>query len=116
MCRAFGRWSGAHRWQRPLGVLTLALTIIVLVFYLQQTKNYTYGGWTAGPRWFFWLIPLWLLTLIPAADYLARNRWLRGAGYLLLVFSVLSASYPTWNPWRHPWIYNWLDYTGIKKY
>jgi len=113
---ALARPSTTPRVQRALAVLTLALTVIVLVFYLQQTKNYTYGGWTAGPRWFFWLIPLWLLTMIPAADYLSRKRWLRGAGYLLLAFSVMSASYPTWNPWRHPWIYDWLTYVGVKKY
>lgn len=116
MIGALVRRPKAERSQRPLALLTLALTVIVLAFYLQQTRNYTYGGWTAGPRWFFWLIPLWLLTLIPAADFLARRRWLRGVGYLLLAASVLSASYPTWNPWRHPWIYNYLDYLGVKKY
>ena len=31
---------------------------------------------------------------------------------VLLTFSVLSASYPTWNPWTHPWIYNWLVWSG----
>ena len=31
---------------------------------------------------------------------------------VLLAFSVLSASYPTWNPWIQPWIYNWMQACG----
>jgi hypothetical protein len=45
----------------------------------------------------------------------ARHRWLRGAAYLLLAASVLSASYPTWNPWVHPWILNWVQAMGWVK-
>jgi len=26
----------------------------------------------------FWLAPLWLLAMLPAADSLARRRWTRG--------------------------------------
>jgi hypothetical protein len=103
-------------WHRAVALLTLSLSIVVFVFYLRQTKNYTYGGWTSGLRWFFWLIPLWLLTMIPAADWLAERRWGRWLGYLLLAVSVLSASYPAWNPWRHPWLYNFLDYLDVIKY
>ena len=32
--------------------------------------------------------------------------------YLLLGFSVLSVSYPTWNPWTQPWLWNFLTYLG----
>ena len=31
---------------------------------------------------------------------------------VLLSFSVLSASYPTWNPWVQPWLYNWFVWCG----
>ena len=65
-----------------------------------------YGGGTSGFRWMFWLAPLWLLTMLPMADILARRRWTRALALLLLALSVLSASYPIWNPWSHPWLMN----------
>ena len=60
----------------------------------------------------FWLAPLWLLTMLPMADVLARRRWTRGLALVLLALSVLSASYPTWNPWTHPWLMNLSQYLG----
>ncbi len=90
--------------------LTLLLSAVVVGFYLVRTSNY--GGWTAGPRWLMWLTPFWLLTMLPVADRLGATRWGRGLAYLLLGLSVLSASYPAWNPWRHPWIYTWMDSQG----
>ena len=79
-----------------------------------MTNNY--GGNSSGPRWLFWLTPFWLLTMLPAADWLAGRRWGRGLACLLLAVSVLSASYPTWNPWRHPWLYNLLEYLNLVHY
>ena len=35
-----------------------------------------------------------------------------GLALALLVLSVLSATYPTWNPWTHPWLMVWLYYMG----
>jgi hypothetical protein len=96
----------AGYWQRWLPLLALGLTLWLLGFYLKQTQSYNFGGWTSGPRWFFWLTPLWLLAMVPAADALGRWRWGRGLGYVLLALSALSVSYPAWNPWRHPWLYN----------
>ncbi len=86
----------------------------VYVYYALKTSNY--GGWTSGPRWFFWLTPLWLIAMLPAADRLAASRSGRWLGYGLLFFSALSVAYPAWNPWRHPWIYDafqalgWISY------
>jgi hypothetical protein len=97
-----------------LAMLTIAISAVVLVFYLVKTNNY--GGWTSGPRWFFWLIPLWLLALVPAADWLGNLRWGRGLAYGCLGLSVLSASYPVWNPWRHPSLYNLLEYLNLIRY
>jgi hypothetical protein len=97
-----------------LAALTLAVSAVVVGFYIYKTDNY--GGWTAGPRWFLWLTPLWLVTMLPAADWLGRRRWGRGVALALLVLSVLSASHPAWNPWRHPWIYNWLEHQGWLHY
>jgi hypothetical protein len=97
-----------------LGSLSLALTLVVLVFYFIKTSNY--GGWTSGPRWLFWLTPLWLVSMLPVADWLASRRWGRFVGHVLLAISVVSVSYPAWNPWRHPWLYNWMEAQGWIKY
>jgi hypothetical protein len=97
---------------------TVALLVIVLSFYtfgvIPQSRNY--GGWACGPRWLLWLTPLLLLSAAPAADWLAQSRWGRWIGYALLAVSVASASYPTWSPWRHPWLYNWLEAIGEVSY
>jgi hypothetical protein len=90
--------------------LTAGLSLVVVGFYLFKSDNY--GGWTNGPRWLMWLTPLWLLTMLPAADWLARRRWGRTLAGVILVASVLSVSYMAWNPWRHPWIYTWMDSRG----
>ena len=83
------------------------------MFYLgQPLMNRNYGGMTSGLRWMFWLAPLWLVAMLPAADALAARRWTRGLALVLLALSVLSASYPTWNPWTHPWLMNYMQYLG----
>jgi hypothetical protein len=61
----------------------------------------------------FWFAPLWLLVMLPAADAMARRWWTRLIALLLLAVSVLSASYPTWNPWTPPWIWDHLNYLGL---
>jgi hypothetical protein len=96
--------------QTVIAGLTLVLSVVVIGFYLYQSDNY--GGWTSGLRWLMWLSPLWLLSMLPLADKMAERRWSRGLAYLLLAVSVLSVSYPAWNPWRHPWLYNWMDAQG----
>jgi hypothetical protein len=50
--------------------------------------------------------------MIPAVDWLARRGWGRGLAIVLLAVSVMSTHYQGWNPWRHPWLYNFLDYRG----
>jgi hypothetical protein len=99
-----------------LAALGLVVSAAVLVFYLGSITHGNYGGWTSGPRWLIWLTPLWLVALAPAADWLSARRWGRGLAYVLLAVSVLSASYPAWNPWRHPWLYNALQALGWVRY
>jgi len=92
---------------------TAAVSLACVAFYLSRPMlNRNYGGVTSGLRWMFWLAPLWLLTMLPAADILAGRRWTRGLALVLLALSVLSASYPTWNPWTHPWLMNFAQYLG----
>ena len=95
--------------QRALAAGIALLSIVVYVFYLTQPPIHrNYGGMTSGLRWMFWFAPLWLVALLPAVDWCAKARWRRGLALVLLGLSVLSASYPTWNPWTHPWILNFL--------
>ncbi len=84
--------------------LSFLVTVVVVGFYLVKTDNY--GGNSNGLRWLMWLTPLWLMCLLPIADRLAARRWGRGLGYLFLGWSVLSVNYQSWNPWRHPWLYD----------
>jgi len=85
-----------------VGMLTAVVSFVVIAFYIYKSNNY--GGNTSGPRWLFWLIPLWLVCLVPAADRLGNRRVGRAIATICLGVSVLSVFYPAWNPWRSPWI------------
>jgi hypothetical protein len=100
--------------QSALAALTLALTVVVFVFYVIRTNDY--GGASAGPRWFFWLTPLWLLTMVPEADRWASVRWSRVVAHLLLAISIGSAMYALTNPWRYSWLFVTLHDAGIISY
>lgn len=98
---------------RWLGLGIGLVTVVCLAFYVgrpQDDRNY--GGMCCCFRWVLWFAPLWLVTLLPAADWLAGRRWGRGLGYVLLTVSALSAAYPTWNPWTYPWLLNWFHSLG----
>lgn len=109
---AFFKEIGDFPWfVQPLG---LALTVVVVAFYLVKSNNY--GGFTNGLRWLMWLTPIWLTCLIPVADWLAERRWGRWLGGILLAISVFSMSYQLWSPWRHPWIYDLMMQLGWPGY
>src|SRR5262245_7065318 len=91
---------------RQAGWLSLALTIGVLAFYLTKTQSYNYGGNTSGLRWAFWLIPLWLLAIVPVLDDWGHRRAVRIAAVALLAVSAFSATFPHANPWQPPWLQN----------
>jgi hypothetical protein len=97
-----------------LGLFTLLVSLVVVAFYLYKSDNY--GGWSNGPRWLMWLTPLWLVVMLPALDRLGRSRAGRGLALLLLMLSTMSMTYQQWNPWRHPWIYNWMESRGWINY
>ena len=103
---------------RGVALLTLLVVVVVIGFYVVwvNDRNRNYGGWTSGPRWLMWLTPLFLVTMLPAADWLAGRRWGRALALVLLAVSVLSVSYPACSPWTHPWIYNWMESQGWLPY
>jgi hypothetical protein len=104
---------GPERWWRELATFIGVLSLVCVAFYLARPlQDRNYGGMTSGFRWVFWLAPLWLMAMLPAADSAAAGRWRRAACLVLLALSVLSASYPTWNPWTHPWIMDGLESLG----
>jgi hypothetical protein len=95
---------------RALGILLASVSLVCVLFYLlrpQDDRNY--GGMTSAFRWVFWFAPLWLLAMLPVADCVAASRWSRYLALTLLALSVLSVSYPTWNPWTHPWLLDFLE-------
>lgn len=99
--------------RRDLAIFVATLSLVCLAFYLARPLgDRNYGGMTSGFRWMFWFAPLWLLALLPAVDLLARWRAGRALALALLALSVMSASYPTWNPWTHPWLWNFISYLG----
>ncbi|MHB1422948.1 MAG: hypothetical protein ACYC3I_07100 [Gemmataceae bacterium] len=110
LANASGSDGAASRQWAELACATALLSLVVMAYYIYISNNY--GGWSNGPRWLMWLSPLWLLTLPPIVERLGQRRWGRALCLALLALSVLSAHYWDWNPWRHPWIYNWMDSRG----
>ena len=109
-----GLWLFAgNRRLQLYALMGLSVTLVCLAFYVWwPTVDRNYGGAASGFRWVFWMAPLWLTLMLPAADLLARRRWSRGVGLVLLGLSALSAAYPTWNAWTPPWIMNFMGYMG----
>jgi hypothetical protein len=104
------------RRQLAMGIAVVTLTCVVFYIGFRPQEDRNYGGMTSGFRWMFWCAPLWLVLMIPAADRLARTFSGQALAAVLLSLSVLSASYPTWNPWVQPWIYNWMVWNGWPGY
>ena len=95
--------------RRELGGVIAVASLVCLAFYIsRQQVDRNYGGVTSGFRWVFWFAPLWLVGLLPAVDRMASRRWMQIVAAVLLAWSVMSAAYPTWNPWTSPWLLDWL--------
>lgn len=108
---------GARTPQWWLAAAVSLLTVVVLGFYFSRPLiDRNYGGVTSGLRWLFWLIPLWLLALVPAADVLSNSRWGRIVAVVLFGISVFSANYAILNPWSQPWIFDYWEQLGWIEY
>ena len=105
------QWLGRKRFAFFLAVAGLTVICLYFYIYLRPIEDRNYGGSCCGFRWAFWLIPLWLFAMIPAADWFAGHRAGRIAMLCLLVVSVFSATYPLLNPWTHPWL--WVYWTNL---
>ena len=89
-----------------LGLFILSMTVVVIGFYIMRPLvDRNYGGITCAFRWSFWLIPLWLTSLIPIAERAKDNKWITAGLYAALFWSILAASTALTNPWTHPWIF-----------
>ncbi len=103
-----------ERQHRALAVWIILTTLVCFAFYMTRpTIDRNYGGVTCGLRWMFWFAPLWLLAMLPTTDRMAGCKYGRTWALTLLALSVLSASYPTWNPWTSPWLMNFWEYVGL---
>ena len=109
-------WFGVRKkTEFPLRFLLwtgLGLTILLLGFYLSRTQNYNYGGKTVGLRWTFWLIPFWLISMIPVLDSFSQSRKKSSVACLLLLGSLITSVSSVWHPWEHPWIYRLAERQG----
>lgn len=93
---------------------TWLVAAVVIGFYVVKTSNY--GGYTAGPRWLFWLTPLLLLSAAPTVDHWGRRGATRWLGYGVLAVSIFSAQYSAGRPWSHPWLYDVMRWGGWVPY
>jgi len=105
LCRPPAAGDPAGSGGRAIAACILACTVACLAFYITRPlEDRNYGGMATGFRWAIWFAPLWLYAMLPAADALVATRGGRLLAGLFLCVSVLTASYPTWNPWTQPWL------------
>ena len=107
---------GGRYQMRWLGLLAIAISFVVVAFYLRRpAMDRNYGGVTSALRWLFWLAPIWLVSMLPVVDWLASSKSGKFLCYLLFGLSALSALYSMNNPWVHPWLYEVWELTGLEK-
>lgn len=112
----FGAKLGGGFQMRWLGLMGIALSIIVIAFYATRPViDRNYGGVSCMLRWLMWLTPIWLVSMLPIVDWLAKSKTGKAFCYGLLFVSTLSAFYPLNNPWVHPWLYEIWEMSGLPR-
>ncbi|MBI4818508.1 MAG: hypothetical protein HY791_19735 [Deltaproteobacteria bacterium] len=91
---------------RAFSRVTIACSLVVASFYVSGTSNY--GGIAAGPRWFMWLMPLWIVFMGSGTAELLDSKRGRFVLSALLAFSAYSALSPGVSAWTNPWIYSFF--------
>jgi hypothetical protein len=72
---------------------------------------------TSGLRWAFWLVPFWLIAIVPVFERYGNCWRFRTLALVFLLVSAFSVAYPVNNPWQHPWLFKlmerweWIDYS-----
>lgn len=98
-----------RQWSTAIALLSL----VTFAFYMTRPLiDRNYGGTSSALRWMLWLIPAWTISVIPVLESCAQSAGGRRTVYVLLALSALSAHYPTWNPWMHPWLAYFFQYLG----
>jgi len=102
---------------RALALGIALATFVCMVFYLTRPQiDRNYGGTASGFRWVFWFAPLWSAMMLPLVDACARRGWSRWICLLLLAGSIVSVTFPTWNPWTKPWLthfFEWMEWAKL---
>jgi len=99
------------RWWLAVAIITAS--VICMAFYISRPLiDRNYGGVSCCFRWMLWFTPLWIWSVLPAADRLSTSGWGRWAMIVLLAASVFSVASSLSSPWQHPWIYRYLDFLG----
>lgn len=112
-------WLACPLWWKSrlksIHLLGIALTIIVIGFYLSKTENYNYGGVSVALRWTLWLTPFWLLAIVPLFNRFGSWQILRIPALLFLCFSIFSAWYPANAPWTQPWLFKVMEQWEVEE-
>jgi hypothetical protein len=112
----FGAKMAGRFQMRWLGWMGVSISLVVIGFYLSRpAMDRNYGGVTSALRWLFWLAPIWLVSMLPVVDWLAKTKSGQALCFLLLFLSAVSACYSMNNPWAQPWLYEIWDLTGLRK-
>ncbi len=94
--------------QRNFAIAITLTSLACLAFYLffLDVRQRNYGGTTVAFRQLLWLHPIWLIASLPVLERILVSRFGRWGFALCALVSMVSVSYPTWNPWSQNWIWN----------
>lgn len=101
--------------QRSFAISIVLTSIACLIFYLffLDVRQRNYGGTSVAFRQLLWLHPIWIIASVPVLERVLSNRFGRWIFGLCALISMVSVSYPTWNPWSQNWIWNLMIWWNL---
>lgn len=101
--------------QRNFAIAITLTSLACLAFYLffLDVRQRNYGGTTVAFRQLLWLHPIWLIASLPVLERILVSRFGRWLFALCALVSMVSVSYPTWNPWSQNWIWNLMIWWNL---